>query len=96
MPPSQQSQHLALILERDRPQVPMPQRHDRSRARVMRIALVLAARVQQASSCRQRRRDIDDGLTDRDELLREQRAMTGRAFDGPQARLERCRPTQQP
>ena len=32
----------------------------------------------------------------RDELLRQQRAVTGRAFNRPQPRFERCRPAQQP
>lgn len=35
-------------------------------------------------------------LAGRDELLRQQRAHPGRAFDGPRARRERGRPGQQP
>ena len=92
----QQPQHLPVILERDRTQVPVPQRDDRRRTCVVRVGLVLVARIQQSCSCRQRGRHVDDGLARRDELLRQQRAMTRRAFDRPQPRLERRRPTQQP
>jgi hypothetical protein len=60
------------------------------------VGLVLAARVQQPSSGRQRRGHVDDRLTGRDELLRQQRAMSGRTFHGPESRFERCRPREQP
>ena len=58
----QQPQDLPVILERDRPQVPVPQRDDRSRTGVVRVGLVLAARVQQPRPRRQRGRHIDNGL----------------------------------
>jgi hypothetical protein len=38
----------------------------------------------------------NDRLTNRDQLLRQQRAMTRRAFNHPHARRERFRPSQQP
>ena len=44
MPTCQQPQHLPVILERDRPQIPVPQRDDRRGTRVVRVGLVLAAR----------------------------------------------------
>ncbi|MDQ1382328.1 MAG: hypothetical protein QOJ71_3047 [Actinomycetota bacterium] len=47
MTPCQQPQHLPVILERDRAQVPVPQRDDRSRAGVVYVGLVLVPRVQQ-------------------------------------------------
>ena len=62
----------------------------------MRIVLVVAARIQQPGPRRQHRRHINHGLAARDQLLRQQRADTGRAFHRPHARCERCRPTQQP
>jgi len=85
----QQPQNLTVIVGRDRPQIPIPQRADRRWARVVRVGLVLVTRVQQSCPGRQRGRHIDDGLARRNELLRQQRAMTVRAFNRPQTRFER-------
>ena len=52
--------------QRDRPQVPVSQRDDRRRTRVVRVCLVLAAGVQQPCPCRQRRRDVEHDLARRD------------------------------
>ena len=92
----QQPQDLPVILERDRPQIRC--RNATIAAERASCASVLSLRpaVQQPRPCRQRGRHIDHGLARRDELLRQQRAVTGRAFDRPQPRFERCRPTQQP
>jgi hypothetical protein len=95
MPARQQPQHLTVILERDRSQVPMPERDDGGRSCVVRIGLVLAARVQQPRSCRQRCRHIHNVLACADQLLRQQRADPGRALDRPQSRFELRRPRQQ-
>jgi hypothetical protein len=79
----QQPQHLPVILQRNRPQIPVPQRDDRRGTRVMPVGLVLAGRVQQPCPRRQRGGHVDDVLARRDELLRQQRPMTGRAFNSP-------------
>jgi len=47
------------------------------------------ARVQQPHPRRQRRRHVNHGLADSDELLREQSAETAGALDRPLPRLER-------
>jgi hypothetical protein len=60
MPARQQPQHLPLILELDRTQIVVSQRDDRRRACVIRVGLVLTARVEQSSSCRQRGGHVDD------------------------------------
>jgi hypothetical protein len=80
---------VTVILELDLMQVSMPQRDNRSRPRVMRVGLVLAARVQQPRSGRERGRHINNRLARRNQLLGEQRTMTRRAFDRPHARFER-------
>jgi hypothetical protein len=88
MTAGQQPQHLAMILERDRPEVPVAQRDDRGGASVVRVGLALAARVQESRSRRQRRRNINHILTRRDELLGQQRSDSGRALNRPQPRCE--------
>jgi hypothetical protein len=62
----------------------------------MGVGLVLAARVQQSGSSRQRGRHINHLFARGDELLRQQRAMASRSLDRPQPRRERHRPFQQP
>ena len=88
----QHPQDRRVILQHDAPQVRMPQRDDRRGASIVRVGLVLAARVQQPCPRRQRRRHVEHDLARSDELLREQRADAGRALDRPRPRHERCRP----
>ena len=56
----------------------------------------LAARVQQSSTRGQCGRHVHDRLADRDQLLRQQRAVTACAFNRPQPWSERRCPRQQP
>jgi hypothetical protein len=57
----------------------------------VRVGLVNPCRVQQPCSGRQRRWNVEDDLTDRDELLRQESTGAGRAFDRPTPRFEPCR-----
>jgi hypothetical protein len=84
-----------MVNRADRTQPGVTQRDDRGGTRIVRIGLVAAARVQQSHPRRQRRWDVNNAFTSRDELLRKQRAETASSFDCPGARLERCREPQQ-
>jgi hypothetical protein len=66
----EQPQHGRVILEPHGPQLRMPQRNHRRRAGIARVGLGDPRRVQQPRTRRQRRRHIQHGLTDCDELLR--------------------------
>ena len=95
MPVGKQSQHRAVINQRDRPQPRVTQRHDRGRARIVGVGLVDACRVQQPHPRRQRRWNIQDGLAERDQLLGPQCAEPGGLLDRPRSRRKTRRERQQ-
>jgi hypothetical protein len=92
----EQAQLLRVISGADLAELGVTHRDHRGGAGVMRVGLVVVARVQQPHPRRERRRDIDDGLAGGDQLLGEQRAEPGRGLDRPRARRERHRELEQP
>ena len=91
----EEPQHRRVILEPNDPQSRVPQRDDRSRAGIVRVGLVTASIVEQPHPRGERRRHVEHRLTDRDELLGQQRAGARRAFDRPTPRFERRREVEQ-
>ena len=93
----QQPQHdPMLIIGRDDVQRRCAPRHDRRRTGVVGVGLVDPAPLEQPHPRRQLGWHIDHMLTGADELLGEHRPHPRRPFDRPRARLEPCRPLQQP
>jgi hypothetical protein len=84
----EQAQHRRVILECDDPQFRVSQRHDRSGSSVVRVGLVAARVVEEPHPRREGRRHVEDLLAGGDELLCQQRAGAGRAFDSPTPRFE--------
>jgi hypothetical protein len=91
----QQSQHGDVIVGRDQAQTALASRGDSNRARVVAIGLGALLVVQQANPSSQRRWHIEHALAGGDELLRQQRTRTRRAFDRPHARFEARRPVEE-
>ena len=91
----EESQHCRVVLEADDTQFRVAQRHDRRGSGVVRVGLVAPRVVEQADPRRECRWHIEHSLTGRDELLGQQGAGAGRAFDRPTPWLEGCRERQQ-
>jgi hypothetical protein len=88
--------HRRMILRRHRLDRRRPQSRDRNRAGVVRVVLIRRPRRQQPHSGGQLRLDIHHGFTGRDELLGQQIAQPGGAFDRPGPMRPLLRPCQQP
>ena len=93
----QQAQHDPVLITRgNNVQSRSAPRHDRCRTGIVRIGLVDPATLEQPHPRRQLRWHIDHLLAGADELLGEHRTHPRRSLDSPGARLEPCRPLQQP
>ena len=91
VPARQHAQHRRVVLDPDRDQRRRPQRRDRDGPCIVRIILLRSTAPQQPDPRRQRRRNVHDVFTRREELLRQEIAEPTRGLNRPPGSSARAR-----